>query len=76
MDVGLIYGVAWQTVYNILWEVIDAINTTPAVGPFRFPQTAADCKVSADKWQVCAASPVPIARALAPHCWDFEPIAA
>lgn len=52
MDVGLIYGVGFQTVCHILWEVIDAINKRPSVGPFRFPQTEADCKVSADKWQV------------------------
>ena len=53
MDVGLIYGVAFQSVYSILWDVVDAINKTPTVGPFRLPQTEADCKKSADKWQVC-----------------------
>lgn len=52
MDAGLIYGVAFQSVYSILWDVVDAINETPSVGPFKFRLTEAACKTSADKWQV------------------------
>lgn len=52
MDVGLVFGVAFQTVYQILWEVIDAINSTPSVGPFTFPQTESDCRRQVDKWHV------------------------
>lgn len=52
MDVGLIFGVAFQTVYQIRWEVIDAINSTPSVGRFTSPQTESDCRRQADKWQV------------------------
>lgn len=55
MDIALIYGVAFRTVYQILWEFVDAINATPSVGPFTFPQTEVDCKIAADKWQVCVA---------------------
>lgn len=52
LDIGLLFGVAFQSVYQILWEVIDAINSTPSVGPFIFPQTESDCRRQADKWQV------------------------
>eukprot|EP00903_Cladosiphon_okamuranus_P019433 g17868.t1 len=51
LDIGLLFGVAFQSVYQILWEVIDAINSTPSVGPFFFPQTEADCRRQADRWQ-------------------------
>ena len=31
------------TVFTILWEFIDAINSTPEVGSFPFPETEEDC---------------------------------
>ena len=36
-DVALLFGIAKGSVFHILWQVVDAINNTPTVGPFFFP---------------------------------------
>ncbi|CAB1117881.1 unnamed protein product [Ectocarpus sp. CCAP 1310/34] len=38
LDVAVLFGVSKETVFSILWQVVDAINSTAAeVGPFVFP---------------------------------------
>lgn len=51
-DVALMFGLAKPTVYLILWQVIDAINNTPAVGAFYFPQDEAACLRHAEQFKV------------------------
>ena len=55
LDIALLFGISVPTVFTILWEVIDAINSTPTVGGFFFPQTEEACAVAAGRWKVCAA---------------------
>ncbi|CAN0429722.1 unnamed protein product [Pylaiella littoralis] len=43
IDIALLFGVAIPIVFLIMWQVIDAINKTPAVGPFYFQQTEEEC---------------------------------
>ena len=43
IDVAVLFGIAKETVFHVLWQVVDAINSTPAIGPFFFPQTVDDC---------------------------------
>lgn len=52
LDVAARFGVSHPTVYTIMWEVIDAINNTPEVGPFFFPQTQAHCRTFAARFEV------------------------
>lgn len=52
IDVCLLFGVSKESVFNIMWEVVDAINNTPAVGPFFFPQTVEECARQAKDWEV------------------------
>lgn len=52
LDVAPRFGVSRSMVYTILWEVVDAINNTPEVGPFFFPQTVADCRKFAAQFKV------------------------
>ncbi|CAN0340857.1 unnamed protein product [Pylaiella littoralis] len=49
-DIALLFGVAIPTAFLIMWQVIDAIKKTPAVGPFYFPQTE-ECAQAAGKWK-------------------------
>lgn len=53
MDLAVLFGVGIPTVFSILWQVVDAINKTPAVGPFYFPQTEEQCARAARGWKVC-----------------------
>ena len=53
IDVAVLFGIAKETVFHVLWQVVDAINSTPAVGPFFFPQTVDDCTRQAQLWEVC-----------------------
>ena len=56
LDVALLFGIANETVFHILWEVVDAINNTPKVGPFFFPRTREECARQAKEWEVGNAS--------------------
>lgn len=56
LDVMVLFGLGQTTVFTIMWEVVDAINKTPAVGGFFFPQTEADCQLAAGRWQVRSCS--------------------
>ncbi|CAB1105047.1 unnamed protein product [Ectocarpus sp. CCAP 1310/34] len=51
MDVAVLFGIAKETVFHVLWEVVDAINNTPEVGPFFFPQTVEECARQAKEWE-------------------------
>ena len=51
IDVAVLFGVAKETVFHILWQVVDAINRTPAVGPFFLPRTMDDCTRQAKQWE-------------------------
>lgn len=51
-DVTLMFGLSIQATYDILWQVIDAINKTPAVGAFYFPQTEDGCMRNANRFKV------------------------
>lgn len=61
IDVAVLFGIAKETVFKIMWDVVDAINNTPAVGSFFFPQTVAECTRQAKEWEVCVC-------ALCPKC--------
>lgn len=52
LDVAGRFGVSTTSVYKILWEVVDAINNCPEVGPFFFPQTVPECRRVAAKFKV------------------------
>lgn len=52
LDVAALFGLATATVYDILWDVIDAINDTPAVGTFYFPQDYEACLAHAERFKV------------------------
>jgi len=52
LDVALLFGISRESVFKILWGVVDAINNTPAVGPFFFPQTVEECTRQAKEWEV------------------------
>eukprot|EP00903_Cladosiphon_okamuranus_P014793 g13704.t1 len=43
-DAAEMFGVALPTVYETLWLLIDAINSTQEIGPFFFPQSEVDCR--------------------------------
>ena len=43
MDFAPTFGVSRSMVSTIVWEVVGAINNTPEVGPFIFPQTDEEC---------------------------------
>lgn len=51
-DVVLMFGLSESAAYKILWEVIDAINNTPAVGAFDFPLTEEGCMRNANRFKV------------------------
>lgn len=53
LDAAITFGVGIATTYAMIWQVIDSVNKTGAVGPFFFPQTEADCRRSADGFKVC-----------------------
>lgn len=53
LDVAVLFGIPKETVFHVLWEVVDAINNTPEVGPFFFPQTVEECARQAKEWEVC-----------------------
>eukprot|EP00903_Cladosiphon_okamuranus_P018816 g17307.t1 len=44
VDAAVMFGVALPMVYETLWLVIDAINSTLEIGPFSFPQDEVDCR--------------------------------
>ena len=46
------FGLGRPTVYHILWQVIDAINKTPAVGQFNFPADDEACLRHAERFRV------------------------
>ncbi|CAB1103261.1 unnamed protein product [Ectocarpus sp. CCAP 1310/34] len=50
-DVLLMFGLSVAVTYQILWEVIDAINNTPAVGAFDFPLTEEGCMRNANRFK-------------------------
>lgn len=52
MDIAVVFGVGISTVFSILWQVVDAINSNPAVGPFFFPQSEEECARAARRWKV------------------------
>ncbi|CAB1109577.1 unnamed protein product [Ectocarpus sp. CCAP 1310/34] len=43
LDVVVLFGESKETVFSILWQVVDAINSTAEVGPFFFPQSEDEC---------------------------------
>lgn len=43
---------AWGSPPCILWDVVDAINKTPAVGAFYFPQDEEGCIAHAERFKV------------------------
>ena len=51
-DTAILFGLADTTIYQILWEVIDAINNTPEVGAFFFPEAEFDCRGHAARFKV------------------------
>lgn len=52
LDVAVMFGLGLPTVYEIFWQVVDAINATPEVGAFNFPQDAAACLGHAERFKV------------------------
>ena len=52
LDVALLFGLGLPTVYEIFWQVVDAINTTPEVGAFSFPHDAAACLEQAERFKL------------------------
>ncbi|CAB1110331.1 unnamed protein product [Ectocarpus sp. CCAP 1310/34] len=51
LDVAVLFGVSKETVFSILWQVVDAINSTAEVGPFFFPQSEDECTRQAAEWE-------------------------
>ena len=49
IDVALLFGIARESVFRIMWQVVDAIHNTPTVGPFFFPQTREECTQQANE---------------------------
>ncbi|CAB1114526.1 unnamed protein product [Ectocarpus sp. CCAP 1310/34] len=45
------FGLSVAVTYQILWEVVDAINNTPAVGAFDFPLTEEGCMRNANRFK-------------------------
>ena len=43
LDIAPRFGISQSTVFTIMGKVVDAINNTPDVGPFFFPQTDEEC---------------------------------
>ena len=57
IDVALLFGIAKESVFHIMWQVVDAINNTPTVGPFFFPRQgrSAPGKRRSGRWvHVCS----------------------
>ncbi|CAB1112370.1 unnamed protein product [Ectocarpus sp. CCAP 1310/34] len=52
LDVAVLFGVSKETVFSILWQVVDAINSAAEVGPFFFPQSEDECTRQAAEWEV------------------------
>ncbi|CAB1102050.1 unnamed protein product [Ectocarpus sp. CCAP 1310/34] len=50
-DVTLMFGLSVPVTYQILWEVIDAINNTPAVGACDPPLTEEGCMRNANRFK-------------------------
>ena len=53
VNIAVLLGISKESVFNIMWQVVDDINNTPEVGPFFFPQTADECTRQAERWKVC-----------------------
>eukprot|EP00903_Cladosiphon_okamuranus_P005773 g5721.t1 len=51
LNVAILFGIALESVFHVLREVVDAINNTPEVGP-SFPQTVKECARRAKEWEV------------------------
>ena len=51
-DVALMFGLSRAVTFEILWQVIDAINETPAIGAFDFPLTEEGCMRNANRFKV------------------------
>lgn len=72
-DAAVMFGLAAPTVYFILWQVIDAINKTPGIGEFYFPQDEATCLRHAERFKVGLAYREPPCSPCAPHpCITFS----
>ena len=54
IDVALLFGIAKESVFHIMWQVVDAINNTPTVGPFFILQIREECTRQAKEWEVGA----------------------
>lgn len=54
IDVAVLFGISKESVFHIMWQVVDAINNTPTVGPFFFPHTREECARQAKEWEVSA----------------------
>ncbi|CAB1100982.1 unnamed protein product [Ectocarpus sp. CCAP 1310/34] len=50
-DVALMFGLSRAVTFDILWQVIDAINETPAIGAFDFPLTEEGCMRNANRFK-------------------------
>lgn len=53
VDIAILFGIAKESVFNIMWQVVDAINNTREVGRFFFPQEVGECTRQAERWKVC-----------------------
>ena len=54
IDIAVVlFGISKESVFNIMWQVVDGIINTPEVGPFFFPQTVDECTRQAERWKVC-----------------------
>jgi len=52
LDIAVLFGVGRTTVFNIVWDVIDAINKNRDVGRFLFPTEEFDCRNHAARFKV------------------------
>lgn len=51
-DAAILFGLGLSTVYDIFWQVVDAINKADGVGRFYFPQDEDGCRRHADRFEV------------------------
>ena len=53
VDIAVLFGISKDSMFSIMWQVVDGINNTPEVGAFFFPQTVDECTRQAERWKVC-----------------------
>jgi DDE superfamily endonuclease len=58
LDLGWPYGLALSTVYAVIDETLDAINTSSRLDNIRFPVSSQDCREEATAFQTLRASPM------------------